>query len=97
MVDDVGCAGENGEGGVAGFIAIDHDEGFRIGREGPGPGSAVVVGGFAAGVFVAGVVPPVWMVRSVEQVPVVIDGGGALNRPVGEAANGTGKQGFPFF
>jgi len=94
VFEKVGGGGEEGAGVGVGLGAVGDEEGFGVGGEGPGPGGAVVVGGFSLGVFVAGVGALVGVVGVVEELVVVVDGGGGVDGLVGEAADGAGDEEF---
>ena len=94
VFEEVGGGGEEGAGVGFGVGAVGEEEGFGVGGEGPGPGGAVVVGGFALGVFVAGVGALIGVVGVVEELVVVVNGGGGVDGLVGEAADGAGDEEF---
>lgn len=94
VFEKVGGGGEEGAGVGVGLGAVGDEEGFGVGGEGPGPGGAVVVGGFSLGVFVAGVGALVGVFGVVEELVVVVDGGGGVDGLVGEAADGAGDEEF---
>ena len=92
--EESGGAVEDGAGGGEGVWEIGEEEGFGEGGHGPWPCGAVVIGWFAAGVFVAGVVGPERVERVVEEVAVAEDWEREGDGSVGECADGTGDEEF---
>jgi len=74
------------------FIAIAQHPGFAVGGKLPGPGGAVMVGGFAAGVFVSGIPALIGVEGIVDELAIVPDFKGALQGLVRQASDGAGNQ-----
>ena len=74
IVEEFSDAVEVGACGGFGGVAVYFEQGFDVGGEGPHPRCAVVVSGFATGVFIAEVMSPIGVERVVEEASVIVDG-----------------------
>ena len=92
VVEQSGRAREPGSGGRLAAFPIHRRVGLAERRKHPGPGRAVVVGRFPARVLVPGVAAGVRTVGIVQQFAVPPHLQGNRHRPVGQTANGAGRQ-----